>query len=180
MENSVFVTALKKIVKALDKEGIDYMIVGGFAVSFHNRARTTNDIDLILLIYPKQITNILKYFPDWKEFEETFKESVQKGEFFNLTDFETGIRYDFMPFENNDYAETAFGRRKKVNFLGIDCYISSVEDLIISKLRWYNITPSEKQLEDLKFLLLDKTISKEYLDWWIYKLKIKDHGLLEK
>ena len=45
---SLFSKALKKIVNILDQESIDYMIVGGFAVSFHNRARTTNDIDLVL------------------------------------------------------------------------------------------------------------------------------------
>ena len=39
--------------------------VGGFAVSYHNRARTTNDIDLILQIYPQHIKLILKHFPEW-------------------------------------------------------------------------------------------------------------------
>ena len=44
MENT-FAKALRKITDILDEEEINYMIVGGFAVSFHNRARTTNDID---------------------------------------------------------------------------------------------------------------------------------------
>jgi len=163
----------------LDKEDIDYMIVGGFAVSFHNRARTTNDIDIVLQIYPQHVTRILKYFPDWQSYEEIFMEEVKMGSMFNLTDFETGIRYDFMPFKDNDYGWTAFERRIKVNFFGIECYISSKEDLIISKLNWYNITPSEKQYEDLKFLFLDENLNMEYLRWWIFKLKLKTHGLLE-
>ena len=34
MEN-IFANALKKIIDVLEKEQIDYMIVGGFAVSYH-------------------------------------------------------------------------------------------------------------------------------------------------
>ncbi|MEM1216629.1 MAG: hypothetical protein AAGJ82_13130, partial [Bacteroidota bacterium] len=78
----IFAKALKKITDILNKEEIDYMLVGGFAVSYHNRARTTNDIDLVLQIYPRNISQIVKYFPEWKDFEEGFKESVRIGQLF--------------------------------------------------------------------------------------------------
>jgi len=178
MENT-FAKALKKITDILNEEEINYMIVGGFAVSFHNRARTTNDIDLVLQIYPQHVKLILKHFPEWQGFEESFIESAKRGMLFNITDFETGIRYDFMTYQDSDYNWRAFERRKEVEFFGIKCYISTKEDLIISKLKWYNITPSEKQMEDLKFLLLDKELNKDYLKIWRTKLKIKTHGLLE-
>ena len=58
----------------------------------------------------------------------------------------------------------------KVTFFDKECYICSIEDLIISKLQWYNITPSEKQMEELKFLLLDKNLNIEYIIGWIQKL----------
>ena len=93
------------------------MIVGGFAVSYHNRARTTNDIDLVLQIYPSHVKSILKYFPDWKDFEGSFIESVKYGMLFNITDFETGIRYDFMAYKDSDYNWKAFERREEVDFL---------------------------------------------------------------
>lgn len=178
MENT-FVKALSKITEILNKEKINYMIVGGFAVSYHNRARTTNDIDLLLQIYPRDVESILKYFPDWQGFEDSFKESVRYGIVFNITDFETGIRYDFMTYKDSDYNWVAFERREEVEYMGISCYISSKEDLVLSKLRWYNISRSEKQMEDLKFLLLDKTLNKNYLLTWISKLNLKSYGLLE-
>lgn len=174
-----FEFALKKITDILNSENIDYMLVGGFAVSFHNRARTTNDIDIVLQIYPNHVKQILKYFPEWKDFEESFMESVDKGVMFNITDFETGIRYDFMIYKDSDYNWRAFERREKVKYHNIECFISTKEDLIISKLKWYNITPSEKQMEDLRFLLLDKNIDKEYLKSWTNRLNIKTYGLLE-
>ena len=178
MEN-IFTRALKKIIDILESEDINYMIVGGFAVSYHNRARTTNDIDLVLQIYPRHVKSILKHFPDWQGFEESFMESVKKGIIFNITDFDTGIRYDFMTYQDSDYNWTAFERRKAVDFFGVKCYICSKEDLVISKLKWYNMTPSEKQMEDLQFLLLDDELQMNYIRSWVRKLNLDSHGLLE-
>ena len=98
---------------------------------------------------------------------------------FNITDFETGIRYDFMAYKDSDYNWKAFERREEVDFFGIKCFISSKEDLVISKLKWYNISPSEKQMEDLKFLLLDKSLDIVYIKDWIKSLKLKTYGILE-
>lgn len=174
-----FARALQKIVNILNLEEINYMIVGGFAVSFHNRARTTNDIDIVLQIYPGHVKQILKHFPEWKDFEHSFMDSVSHGQLFNITDFETGIRYDFMAYKDSDYNWKAFERRIEIEFFNTKCFICSKEDLVISKLNWYNITPSEKQLEDLNFLLLDKDLNMTYIESWIKTLKLKTYGILE-
>lgn len=176
--DNIFAAALRKITDILDTEQIDYMIVGGFASSYYNRARTTNDIDLILQIYPHHIKKILKYFPEWLDFEESFKASVASGMLFNITDYESGIRYDFITYQDTDYNWAAFERREKVIFFGISCFLSSKEDLIISKLNWYNISPSQKQMEDLKFLLLEEGLNLDYIKLWVNKLKLKTYGLL--
>lgn len=176
--NNIFADALKKITNILGDEQIDYMIVGGFAMSYYNRARTTNDIDLVLQIYPSHIPQILQHFDGWEGFEEIFKKQVELGQLFNITDYENGIRYDFITFKNDDYSWTAFERKLKVIFFGVECYIITIEDLIISKLIWYNLSKSEKQLDDLKFLLLSDGLNLEYLNWWIFKKKIDTHGLL--
>ena len=39
---------LSELVRALKKEKINYMIVGGYAVNFHGHSRNTVDIDLII------------------------------------------------------------------------------------------------------------------------------------
>ena len=170
-------TALQKIVHVLDSEGVDYMIVGGFAVNFYNRVRLTVDIDLVLQIYPAHVEKIIQHFPDWLPFLESFKESASLGRVFNIIDFETGVKYDFMAYQDSDYNWTAFERRRKVDFLGVECWIASPEDLIISKLKWYNLSKSEKQLGDIAFLLHETTLDKQYLELWTQRLNILHHGL---
>jgi predicted nucleotidyltransferase len=39
---------LERLVKALKKERINYLIVGGYAVNFHGHSRNTVDIDLVI------------------------------------------------------------------------------------------------------------------------------------
>ncbi len=177
---NIFAQALKKITDILNEEDIDYMLVGGFAVSYHNRARTTNDIDIVLQVHPRNVSQIVAYFPEWKAFEESFEDSVRQGQLFNITDFETGIRYDFITYQDSDYNWIAFERREEVEYFGIKCFICTKEDLIISKLSWYNISKSERQLEDIKFLLLDQELNKSYIESWVNHLKIRSYGLLDE
>ena len=122
--------ALRTIVTVLETEEIPYMIVGGFAMSYYNRARFTADIDVVVQIHPHDVPRILAHFPDWSGFEEPFKQSVAQGSMFNITDFASGIRFDFMVYKDSDYNWTAFGRRRLVDFMGVSCKISTPEDLI--------------------------------------------------
>ena len=168
---------LKKIVEVFETEDIPYMIVGGFATGYYNQYRFTADIDIVLQIYPFHIDKLVAHFPEWLPFVEGFKQNAQNGIVFNLTDFETGVKYNFMLYQDSDYNWTAFERRKKVVYSGIECFIASPEDLVIAKLIWYNISKSGKQKEDIEFLLELEGLNKQYLDLWATKLFIKRHGL---
>lgn len=172
-----FKKGLQKIVAVFEEEKISYMIVGGFAMSYYNRFRFTADIDCVLQIYPVHVEKIIKHFPDWLPFLSQFKESADRGVLFNFTDFETGVKYDMMLYQDNDYNWRAFERRRKVKFMDIECYISAPEDLIISKLRWYELSKSAKQLDDIKFLLKESSIDRAYLNIWIPRLNLPTYGL---
>ncbi len=172
--------ALWKIIDVLEAEDIDYMIVGGFATSFHNRSRTTNDIDLIVQIYPASVKDIIKHFPEWVNTTKDMTELFAERGMFNITDWQTGIRFDIMAYKDSDYNWAAFQRRTKETFLEREVYLCAVEDLIIGKLNWYNISQSEKQLSDLMYLVKTPDINWTYLNNWIDKLNIPTHGILGK
>lgn len=171
------VTGLKKIIGVLEEEEIPYMMVGGMATNYYNKYRFTADIDFVLGMYPRDIDRLVKHFPDWLPFLDAFKYNAERGIVFNLTDFETGVKYDFMLYQDSDYNWTAFERRRKVVFSDLECYIATPEDLIIAKLVWYNLSESGKQLEDIKFLLELEGLNKQYLIFWTTKLGIDRHEL---
>lgn len=171
------IQTLKKVVEVLNKEQISYMLVGGFAVSYYNRVRFTLDIDIVLQIHIHHIDNIITHFPEWEGQLLGLKDSATKLKMFNIIDFATGVKLDFMLYQDSDYNWTAFERRKKVDFLGISCHIASIEDLIIGKLLWYAVSKSEKQLGDIQYLLTAPEVNTDYLILWCNRLLINRYGL---
>lgn len=82
-----------------------------------------------------------------------------------------------MLYQDSDYNWTAFERRQKVDFMGIDCCIAAIEDLIIGKLLWYAASKSEKQLGDIQYLLTVPKVNFDYLTLWCDRLLINRYGL---
>ncbi len=64
-----------------------------------------------------------------------------------------------------------FNRREKVTFSGIDLYIVSKEDLILSKLNWAKESNSDLQIRDIKSLL-NTGYDEAYLLEWAKKLNL--------
>jgi hypothetical protein len=171
------VKSLQKVVDVLEQEHLSYMLVGGFAVGFYNQVRFTLDIDLVIQIHVHHIDKIIPHFPEWEGHLQGLKDSATRLNFFNIIDFETGVKLDFMLYQDSDYNWTAFERRRKVDFMGVDCYIAAVEDLIIGKLLWYASSKSEKQLGDIQYLLNVPGVNFDYLKLWCDRLLINRYGL---
>ncbi len=57
-----------EVLRALDREGVRYVLVGGVAVALHGLGRTTQDVDLFLSPDPENIERLKKalgaVFPD--------------------------------------------------------------------------------------------------------------------
>jgi hypothetical protein len=90
------------------------------------------------------------------------------------------FEYDIMAHKDSDYNWAAFQRRTKETFLEREVYLCAVEDLIIGKLNWYNMSRSEKQLGDLMYLVKSPDINWDYLNNWVERLNIATHGILGK
>lgn len=171
------VKSLQKVVDVLEQEKLSYMLVGGFAVGFYNHVRFTLDIDLVIQIHVHHIDKIIPHFPEWGGQLQGLKDSATRLKFFNIIDFETGVKLDFMLYQDSDYNWTAFERRRKVDFMGVDCFIAAIEDLVIGKLLWYASSKSEKHLGDIQYLLNVPGVNFEYLKLWCDRLLINRYGL---
>jgi len=55
----------QSIFKALNRLGIDYLLVGGLAVNFHGIPRMTYDIDLLILLQPENILKLVAQLTRW-------------------------------------------------------------------------------------------------------------------
>jgi hypothetical protein len=55
---------------------------------------------------------------------------------FNIIDYTSGFKADFVVLKNEPFRQTEFERRTVINFLEMNVYVVSAEDLLISKLAW--------------------------------------------
>jgi hypothetical protein len=84
---------------------------------------------------------------------------------------DSAIKVDLIVRKNSEYRHAEFERRKSVEFAGISTWITSREDLILSKLVWARDSGSEMQLRDVR-TLIDESVDWPYLKDWAAKLGV--------
>lgn len=98
---------------------------------------------------------------------------------FNVIDWHSGMKVDFIVRKNDEFQQTEFARRLRKTILDtIACWIISPEDLILAKLLWIQQLYSQQQVDDIKNVMLDyPALDKAYIIGWIKKLQLTTFDL---
>jgi hypothetical protein len=182
MKKPDIIAALEMVVGCFEKAGIVYYIGGSFASSAYGIARATMDVDLVADIKIGQVNRLVKALEtDYYIDAEMIREAIRRSTSFNLIHLETMIKIDVFIVKDQPYDSEALARRRP-DILDEDnsrtFYLSSAEDIILSKLRWYQGGggASEQQRKDVLGVLkvqADK-LDLEYLKYWASKLNLSD------
>jgi len=91
-----------------------------------------------------------------------------------VLDLATGWKIDFMIRKSREFSRTEFARRRRVAFEGLDLYIASAEDILLSKLEWAKLGESGRQLEDAAWLVRRRggDLDRTYLERWVAELQV--------
>ena len=172
----IFKKLIKNIAKILDEYKIPYLIIGGQALLIYGEPRLTKDIDITLGVGPEFLEKIIKIVEKLK-LKILIKDPVNfvKETFvLPVIDNHYGIRIDFI-FSVSEFEQNAIKRAKKVKINSYPVKFASIEDLIIFKM----IAGRERDLEDVRVLLLKNQIDFEYVKKWLLKFqKIFDKDYL--
>jgi len=137
---------IEQIFHALNKAGVDYLLVGGLASVLYGVPRTTVDIDIAVrpntnhVVKAIETLESLGLVPDTKTPEEVFG---QGGVSFS-NEREIDMITDLKGIDFN----TAWDRRRQVKYEGIMVQVISKEGLITA----LKAVGRRKDLEDLKDL----------------------------
>jgi len=171
MDDNLIIRSLKEICLFLENQ-IEYMLVGGLAVSIWSKPRATVDIDVLISVSGN----------DWKEFKEKL---IASGQFilihespfiFKKISFlraslkrSTHISVDFL-FADDDFKNEALRRRKTIALADFSVHIPTPEDLILLKL----LSGRDQDKLDVENMLevQGKNLDREYLRYWSKKLEI--------
>ncbi len=165
---------LRDVVSRLESQSIEYFLVGSLASMYYGQPRFTNDIDLVVAIQPVQLQKFLGLFPLDAYYcppEEVLRDEVLRNGSFNLIHQTSQIKVDIELVKPTEFYDSELKRRKKVSITGdFQAFIASPEDIILKKLDFYREGGSEKHLSDIRGILAEADIDREYLEAWVLKL----------
>ena len=169
------------VCQELESRNIAYMLSGSVAMGAYSVSRLTRDIDIVIELADWQIDSFSQIFAkDFYFHRPSVEEEVQRRGMFNVIDDVTGFKIDFIVRKDTPFQQSEFSRRQKVMIWDIDCWLISLEDLILAKLIWIQDLFSERQSEDIRNLLIDNdNLDRSYLSEWVKALSLNTYNLLE-
>jgi hypothetical protein len=131
---------LKQIILFLQNNNIDYMLSVSVALSAYTLPRATRDFDFIIRIKNEDA----KFSPDnFKEGyycdKEAIEDAIKNHSMFNIIDYASGFKADFIVLKNENFRQTEFERRKEIELFNMKMFIVNVEDLSFQNLRGFKI-----------------------------------------
>jgi hypothetical protein len=160
---------LNDCLRRLNEAEIPYMIVGSMASNYWGVPRSTHDIDFVIQYTSGDVGRIVNAFADQFFIQETSVEAALRPPFqFNALDNRSALKVDFFGIADDRYDRCRFDRRQAITLFGQPAFIARPEDVVLYKLRWYQITPSDRQLKDVAGILSVSSgaIDFEYLRQW--------------
>jgi hypothetical protein len=165
------------ILKEIEKNGIDYMVVGSMASTVYGEPRMTHDLDVVIQVSVRDVQKLEDLFRREKFYcpplEVLRSEIVHHGQF-NLIHYESGLKVDLFICKETEHALCEFKRRRRIPFWNEnEVYLASPEDIILKKLEYFRQGGSEKHLKDIKGILAETELDDDYLNLWVVKLGLE-------
>lgn len=163
-------------LQRLNRLGLPYMVAGSMASSYWGDARSTHDVDIVLMMTPADVPAFISafeagFFVQPELVRKAFAYPFQ----FNVMDESSPMKADFFLVGDNELERAAFARRIEATILNTPAWVTTPEDIILHKLYWHTLTPSDRQLRDAAavFANQSESIDREYLRNWAKKLNVE-------
>lgn len=145
---------LALVIGHLDQAAIPYMLTGSIAAGYYAEPRMTRDADIVVELSRDDAPRLAAMFePEFAADADTIARAIDRRQMFNLIHTTAIVKIDFIVRKDDPFRLEEFRRRHRVSLAGIDTWIVSPEDLILSKLHWAKDGHSELQLRDVRHLL---------------------------
>ena len=176
--------ALERVLHALDRLGVRYMLGGSLASSIHGVQRSTRGIDIVASVSQQHAAHLTsdlggEFYID----AETARDALRRGRPFNLIHLATSYKFDIFPLADDPYyraqlerselQEIAFGEN-----VSVTSFVAAAEDTVLTKLVWYRLggEQSDQQWNDLRGIraVQGTRLDYDYLRNWAVHLCVQD------
>lgn len=171
---------LRRLIQFFDQYNIPYMLSGSVAMSVYTIPRNTKDFDFIVHLKDGDAAVLAEHFKEgYYCNKDTVDEAIQNKGMFNIIDYQSGYKADFIVLKNEPYRQEEFQRRKQIDFMNMNVYLVSAEDLLLSKIIWIQELQSDLQKADIKTLGNTTGLDWPYIRRWISSLKLNTFDLIK-
>ncbi|SPE61034.1 conserved hypothetical protein [Verrucomicrobia bacterium] len=167
---------LLECVRRLNQTGVAYMLTGSMASNAWGIPRTTHDLDFVIQLPPSAIGVFIRAFdhPDYFLDEAAVRAAYQPPHQFNLIHVPSALKADFWLLRPIPFEREMFSRRLQDKWFGETMYVSTAEDVILHKLWWNRISPSDRQWGDVAGVVQVQRgkLDESYLRHWAAELGV--------
>ena len=153
------------------------MLVGSMAGNYWGVPRSTHDIDFVIEYGADQVSDIVAAFENDFFIQQVSVESGLKPPHqFNALDNRSALKVDFFRVAGDDYEFERFRRKRRVTLFDQLAWIAAPEDVLLHKLRWHLMSPTDRKLADARgiFLVSGDELDRDYLDYWAKQIGVDD------
>jgi hypothetical protein len=166
---------LADCLRRLNRSGVTYYLTGSMASNYWGIPRTTHNLDFVVQLPMSVVPRIMQEFSgDFYMEEAAVRAAYQPPYQFNAIDTRSALKVDFWLPKPEPFDREMLRRRVQAELFGEPAWISTAEDVVLHKLVWNRISPSDRQPGDVAGIVAvqAEALDKNYLRQWAQELKL--------
>lgn len=170
---------VRYVIDALEHLRVPHAVVGSFASGAWGEPRTTHDVDIVVRFTETEVREFCGFFPapEWYVSLPAALDAVRRRKQFNVIHVPSGFKADLMISSDDEWGRQQLDRRIRFRLLeDREAFTAHPEDVILSKLRYYQEGSSDKHLRDIGGMLemSGEMIDRDRVTKWAEKLGVLD------
>ncbi len=158
-----------RVIEALDRLQIPYMLVGSFSSNAFGVARSTNDADFVIELGERSAGPLFDGLRDVLTFDPQMRIETVTGTLRWVgKSADSAFNVELFLVSHDPHDRERFRRRERHPFVATSAWLPTKEDVLIQKLRWYARARRPKDWEDVISVLeaQGSAIDTVYLEQW--------------
>lgn len=140
-----------RIIGAFEKLAIPYLTVGSFSVNVYGDPRSTKDADFVVQMDNTPITRLMAELGGDFELEAQMRfETITATSCQRIFHRDTAFMIELFLLSDEAHDRERFARRVRGNVGGVQAWVPTAEDVVITKLRWSRQGNRQKDVDDVQ------------------------------
>lgn len=164
--------ATRRVVETFSRLNIAHMVVGGLSSNAYGIPRATKDADIVLAVDAKALfAAAAELGPDFALDDQGSFEMVTGTMRYHLRVPKIAFEVELFMLSPDPHDQARFERRRMVNSkqIGTEIMVPTAEDVIVMKLRWFQIAKRGKDRDDVCNIIAvqgDEALDWDYIHHW--------------